>query len=297
MARTGQLPSLFSPILVVSVLTIVDKEVRPLIKMLTGEEANTLHMIGVNMKVRSMLNETIPPAKATLYAMGMAKLFGLEIGPLLTALLLCGRIGGSYAGKVATLQATDQNKLLRVLGISPVRWSLYPAVAAALLAGPVLTVIGTVVALGIGGYVGPRRYGLGSTTEYWEQVRSTLFPDLRLTGWGVPSYLVASPTEERGGAAASFIGRTNGVWLRTTFSAAPRDTLIEIVTYPPIYHVFKAVTFMVIIVGTAEICARYRYANVTPRHVPAVITTSVVTAGLLVILADWWFSQLWLKRH
>ena len=72
-----------------SVLT--DRKVRPLIKMLTGEEANALHMMGVRMKVNSMLNQTVPPAKAALFAIGLTKLFVLEIGPLLTALLLCGR--------------------------------------------------------------------------------------------------------------------------------------------------------------------------------------------------------------
>ena len=82
------------------VLEIVDKEIRPMIKMLTGEEATSLHLLGVRLKVSSMLNRTVPPAKAGLYAIGMAKLFVLEIGPLLSALLLCGRIGGSYAGKL-----------------------------------------------------------------------------------------------------------------------------------------------------------------------------------------------------
>lgn len=44
-----------------------------------------------------------------------------QVGPLLTALLLCGRLGGSYAGEVAAMQATHQNKLLQTLGISPIR--------------------------------------------------------------------------------------------------------------------------------------------------------------------------------
>jgi ABC-type transporter Mla maintaining outer membrane lipid asymmetry ATPase subunit MlaF len=81
------------------VLEIVDKEVRPLIKLITGEEPNTMHMMGIKFKVKSMLNTTVPPAKAKLYAIGLSTLFVLEVGPLLTALLLCGRIGGSYAGK------------------------------------------------------------------------------------------------------------------------------------------------------------------------------------------------------
>merc|ERR1712087_528874 len=104
--------------------------------MLTGEEASTFQMMGIRFKVNSMLNQTVPPAKATLYAIGMAKLFVLEIGPLLTTLLLCGRIGGSYAGKVATMQANFENKLLQTLGINPRSWLLLPALMAALIASP-----------------------------------------------------------------------------------------------------------------------------------------------------------------
>ncbi len=68
--------------------------------MFTGEE--TVNPLTCMCGERGMLNTTIPPAKATLYAISMAKLFVLEIGPLITSLLLSGRIGGSYAGEVAT---------------------------------------------------------------------------------------------------------------------------------------------------------------------------------------------------
>jgi hypothetical protein len=37
--------------------------------------------------------------------------------------------------------------------------------------------------------------------------------------------------------------------------------------------------------------------NLTPRGVPSVITFSVVMSGLMVILADWGFSQFWLLRE
>ena len=285
------------------VLKIVDQEVRPLIKMLTGTDATPFHMMGVNMKVKSMLNASIPPAKAALFATGLTKLFVLEIGPLLTALLLCGRIGGSYAGRVATLRATQQWQLLRVLEVSPTVWSLLPSAAAAVLAGPLLTVTGTTLALILGGHVS-HYYGIVHSIEkYWEQVRMTLWPEWRLTGWLVTYYHDYMYQYERavlGTATAKMVAPTEtetSVLLRSTFSPFFRDTVIEIVTYPPVYHVVKAITFTVIILGTAEVCARYRHAVLTPRHVPSVITTAVVTAGLLVILADWGFSRLWLQRR
>lgn len=68
-----------------------------------------------------------PEAKQGLYGVGMARLFVLEVGPLITALLLAGRIGGSYAGEVATMQATNQNRLLATLGVKPRQWTLLPS--------------------------------------------------------------------------------------------------------------------------------------------------------------------------
>ena len=45
-------------------------------------------------KVVAVIDQRSPELKAMLYCMGVAKLFVLELGPLLTALLLAGRIGG-----------------------------------------------------------------------------------------------------------------------------------------------------------------------------------------------------------
>lgn len=85
-------------------------------------------------------------------------------------------------------------------------------------------------------------------------------------------------------------------YYRTSFSPYWTDSLIEVVTYPAVFHLGKAVTFMVIIMGVAEVMARSQ-PNLTSRGVPGVITSSVVSAGLLVIMADWEFSRLWLRRH
>ena len=55
------------------VLEIVEREVQPLIKLLTGEEPTSLTMMGVKFKVRSLLQSTVPKGKATIYAIGMTK--------------------------------------------------------------------------------------------------------------------------------------------------------------------------------------------------------------------------------
>lgn len=263
------------------VLEVVQGEVQPLIKMFTGEETvNPMYSMMINMKVRNMLDKTIPPAKATLYAMGMANLFVLEIGPLITALLLSGRIGGSYSGEVATMQSTCQNKLLVTLGINPMAWTFWPSILASWIAAPLLTLAGTVLALEIGAHVGPW-YGIGDPESYRAEVRNSVSVPLRLRG--------AAAVAE-GAAVHSYLD------LRATFSDTYWAAFIEIVTHPVCFHLIKAVVFMSIIMGVAEVAAR-RKADLTPRGVPKVITTSVVGGSLLVIFADWGFSQLLLKRH
>lgn len=301
------------------VVDLVDVEIRPLIKLLTGSEANAFQMMGIKMKVNSMLNQTVPPAKATLYAIGLAKLFVLEVGPLLTALLLCGRIGGSYAGKVGTMQATNQNKLLRVLGVDPRWWTLAPSMLAALLASPILTFVGTVLALVLGGLVGPL-YGMSvsgiNDSTYWKDLQDTIFPVLRLVSFEGCWHNQISVDDEAGENSLSLLGIMSSAVsvlvgavadptkldLRVTFERNNNRswimaTWIELVTYPPIYHFLKAEVYIVIILGVAEWIARFYKPNLTPRGVPSVITLSVVVSGLLVIMADWGFSQLLMLRQ
>jgi ABC-type transporter Mla maintaining outer membrane lipid asymmetry ATPase subunit MlaF/ABC-type transporter Mla maintaining outer membrane lipid asymmetry permease subunit MlaE len=272
-----------------TVLSVVQREIKPLIQMFTGEEeVNPVYTMMINMKVRAMLNVTIPPAKASLYAMGMAKLFVLEIGPLITALLLSGRIGGSYSGEVATMQSTAQNKLLLTLGISPVMWTFAPSLLASWLASPLLTLAGTLLALEIAAHIGPM-YGIGNIASYWQEVWDAVFLPLRLRG-------VVAWRENKGWVQPLSKSIYSCLDLRSTFSEKYSDALIEIATHPICFHLIKSVVFMTIIMGVAEVASRQN-AELTPRDVPKVITTSVVGGSLLVIFADWGFSQLLLKRH
>eukprot|EP00568_Trieres_chinensis_P000123 CAMPEP_0183304858 /NCGR_PEP_ID=MMETSP0160_2-20130417/9794_1 /TAXON_ID=2839 ORGANISM="Odontella Sinensis, Strain Grunow 1884" /NCGR_SAMPLE_ID=MMETSP0160_2 /ASSEMBLY_ACC=CAM_ASM_000250 /LENGTH=577 /DNA_ID=CAMNT_0025467977 /DNA_START=138 /DNA_END=1868 /DNA_ORIENTATION=- len=259
------------------VLEIINREVKPLLKLVTGQdEASPLTMMMINMKVKGMLNDVVPGTKAKLYAMGMAKLFVLEIGPLVTALLLSGRIGGSYAGEVATMQATAQNKLLQTLGINPRAWTLVPAGTAGVIAAPMLTLLGTALALFLGGIVGPL-YEIGTYEDYMTEVHNAVFPSLRLRT------LVAW---EEAGYEQTFLQLLANLDLRTPFSNSYWDSFIEILTYPLCFLFAKSVTYICIIMIVAEMAARWK-RDLTPRGVPGVITSSVVLGSLLVIVADW----------
>lgn len=73
------------------------------------------------------------------------------------------------------------------------------------------------------------------------------------------------------------------------------DAGVEVATYPLYFLIIKSITYSFLVLLTAEVAAR-RKSDLTPRGVPHVITTAVVGASLLVIVADWGFSQLLLLR-
>jgi len=191
-------------------------------------------------------------------------------------------------------QATCQNKLLVTLGISPVAWTFGPSIVASWIAAPLLSLAGTILALEIGAHVGPW-YGIGDLDGYRREVRDAVFLPVRLRG--VAAHYAAGPADGGGAPTTTLAGWARArLDVRCTFSDTYWDAFVEVATHPVCFHLIKSVVFMSIIMGVAEVAAR-RKADLTPRGVPKVITTSVVGGSLLVIFADWGFSQLLLKRH
>src|SRR6266498_3665607 len=74
----------------------------------------------------------------------------LELGPVLTGLILAGRIGARYAAELGTMRVTEQIDALESLGRAPMSHLLLPRVLASTLMLPVLVVIADVVAVGAG---------------------------------------------------------------------------------------------------------------------------------------------------
>lgn len=64
----------------------------------------------------------------------------LELGPVLTALILAGRIGARYAAELGTMRVTEQIDALESLGRSPASHLVIPRVLAGLIMIPALTV-------------------------------------------------------------------------------------------------------------------------------------------------------------
>lgn len=69
----------------------------------------------------------------------------LELGPVLTGLILAGRIGARYAAELGTMRVTEQIDALESLGRSPASHLLIPRVLAGLVMIPALVVLADVV--------------------------------------------------------------------------------------------------------------------------------------------------------
>ncbi len=65
----------------------------------------------------------------------------LELGPLLTALVLCGRVGARMTAEIGTMRVTEQIDALETLAYDPVAFLALPRFIAGLLMLPVLVVI------------------------------------------------------------------------------------------------------------------------------------------------------------
>ena len=71
----------------------------------------------------------------------------LELGPLLTALVLAGRVGARMTAEIGTMRVTEQIDALETLAFDPVAYLAVPRILAALLMFPVLTVLANFMAI------------------------------------------------------------------------------------------------------------------------------------------------------
>jgi phospholipid/cholesterol/gamma-HCH transport system permease protein len=89
-----------------------------------------------------------------------------EIGPLLTALMLSGRIGANNAAELGTMVVTEQVDALRALAIEPIGYLLVPRFLAMVVTFFVSTVFSDVLALVGSAIVGSVMLGVDLLTFY-----------------------------------------------------------------------------------------------------------------------------------
>jgi phospholipid/cholesterol/gamma-HCH transport system permease protein len=97
-----------------------------------------------------------------------------ELGPVLTALMVTGRVGSGIAAELGSMVVTDQIAALRSLGTDPVRKLVVPRVVAGTVMVPVLTVVSDAVGI-VGGLVISVSQLKVAASVYWSNVFEGLY--------------------------------------------------------------------------------------------------------------------------
>jgi phospholipid/cholesterol/gamma-HCH transport system permease protein len=151
----------------------------------------------------------------------VADLVGLsicrEMGPLMTAIILCGRSGAAFAAELGSMKVSEEIDALRTMGFGPMRFLVLPRTIALMLVMPILTLLGDAVGM-LGGLV----VGLASldltVMGYWRETLTSVHAADVFSGMlkSVVFAMIIALISCQQGLAAS--GGAEGVGRRTTSS-------------------------------------------------------------------------------
>lgn len=97
-----------------------------------------------------------------------------ELGPVLTALIVAGRVGSGIAAELGSMTVTDQIAALRSLGTDPIRKLVIPRIVAGTVMLPVLVVVADAVGMFGGSIISATQLQV-ATSVYWNNVVQGLY--------------------------------------------------------------------------------------------------------------------------
>ncbi len=93
-----------------------------------------------------------------------------ELGPVLTGIVIAGRVGASIAAELGTMKVTEQIDALETMAISPVRYLAMPRFLAAIFMMPILVMFANFIAI-IGAFVVSNYFLNVSFAVFFQSVR------------------------------------------------------------------------------------------------------------------------------
>ncbi|MBP9854630.1 MAG: ABC transporter permease [Candidatus Omnitrophica bacterium] len=164
-----------------------------------------------------------------------------ELGPVLTALVIAGRIGAAITAEIGSMKVNEQIEAIETMAISPVRYLVVPKFLALLVMLPCLTVIGDIAGI-LGGYViGVYSLKINSAL-YWQTTFDYLTLKDIYTGLTKPFVFAV---------VISMVGAYQGLKTSGGAVGVGRATTISVVT-----------SFIMIILADAVITGIYYFTNV-----------------------------------
>jgi phospholipid/cholesterol/gamma-HCH transport system permease protein len=117
-------------------------------------------------------------AYSTFHHMGMETYLGgivnssvvRELGPVLAATMLAGRVGSAMAAELATMRVTEQLDALTCLGRNPLHQLVVPRLLACVLLIPLLTILADFMGVMGGSLIGVRVFGI-DRFHYWNNAQ------------------------------------------------------------------------------------------------------------------------------
>ncbi len=103
-----------------------------------------------------------------------------ELGPVLTGLMVAGRVGAAIAAELGTMRVTEQIDALRTLATHPVDYLVVPRLVALGLALPLLTAEAIAIGISAGYLVGVYFYGIDPTYSWYNMLRYTNTSDVAI---------------------------------------------------------------------------------------------------------------------
>jgi phospholipid/cholesterol/gamma-HCH transport system permease protein len=103
-----------------------------------------------------------------------------ELGPVLTGLMVAGRVGASMAAELGTMRVTEQIDALRTLATHPIDYLAVPRILATLIALPLLTAEAIAMGIGAGYLLGVHLLQIDPTYSWHNMLRYTDVRDVMI---------------------------------------------------------------------------------------------------------------------
>ena len=137
----------------------------------TGIVTVTAFFTGLVLALQTVLSLTRFGAKPyTGSFVGLA--LTLELGPVLTALMVAGRVGAGITAEIGSMKVTEQVDAIRAMGADPLQKLVLPRLVATTFGLPMLTVLAVLLGITGGGLIAVQ-YGI-SPNFYVQSVTSTV---------------------------------------------------------------------------------------------------------------------------
>jgi phospholipid/cholesterol/gamma-HCH transport system permease protein len=153
-----------------------------------------------------------------------------ELGPVLTGLMVAGRVGSGIAAELGSMMVTDQIAALRALGTDPIRKLVVPRILAGLIMVPLLTIIASGIGM-VGGWIVTYSILRVASSVYWNAVVQGLYMQDVWMGLIKPFFLGFTIVSIGCHVGLRTSGGTQGVGRATTNAVVASSVAVIAVDY------------------------------------------------------------------